>query len=62
VRFFLTLSKSYLSEYSPVGLDRKSYDHSGRVMFLTKLNESGYAIKNVQMLLWCNSFWITNFK
>ena len=29
----------------PVGLDRKSYDHSGKVMFLTKLNESGYAIK-----------------
>jgi len=45
VRFFLTLSKSYLSEYSSVGLDRKSYDHSGRVIFLTKLNESGYAIK-----------------
>ena len=46
----------------PVGLDRKSYDHSGRVIFLTKLKESGYAIKNVQMLLWCNSFWIANFK
>ena len=51
MRFCLTRSKSYLSEYSPVGLDRKNYDHSGRVMFLTKLNESGYAIKNVQMLL-----------
>jgi len=31
-------------------------------MFLTKLNESGYAIKNIQMLLWWNSFWITGFK
>ena len=40
----------------------KSYDHSGRVMVLTKFNESGYAIKNVQMLLWCNSFWISNVK